>query len=160
MDQNNNNKEQIENNTSTEENQQNINVDQLLEQEKRFNKTEQWNKLNKTSKIQKLHAFSERYGLKHKLSARDVVQLKHYFSTVLDTRLNKTKDVVYDKSTQEVTDVPGLFQNPTTKSFTIRVDTSKRPSTLKSLTPKRITEKNKKKKSDADNKQTSSLHEK
>ena len=38
MDQN-NNKEKIQNNPSTKENQHDINVDQLLEQEKCFNKT-------------------------------------------------------------------------------------------------------------------------
>ena len=120
-----------------------INIDQWLEEEKTFNKTEPWSKLNKTSKIQKLHSFAEKYGNRNKLSAKEVKELKHYFSQILSTRLNKTKDVIYDKEQQEITDVPGLCRAPNTKSFTIRVDTTKRQSTLKSLTPKRNTERNK-----------------
>tara|TARA_B100001059_G_scaffold82760_1_gene80792 strand:- start:1111 stop:1596 length:486 start_codon:yes stop_codon:yes gene_type:complete len=119
-----------------------INIDQWLEEEKTFNKTEPWSKLNKTSKIQKLHSFAEKYGNRNKLSAKEVKELKHYFSEILSTRLNKTKDVIYDKDQQEITDIPGLCRAPNTKSFTIRVDTSKRQSTLKSLTPKRTTERN------------------
>jgi hypothetical protein len=122
-----------------------INIDQWLEEEKTFNKTEPWSKLNKTSKIQKLHSFAEKYGNRNKLSAKEVKELKHYFSQVLSTRLNKTKDVIYDKEQQEITDVPGLSRAPSAKLFTIRVDTSKRQSTLKSLTPKRNTERNRSK---------------
>ena len=55
-------------------------------------------------------------------------------------KLQKTKDVVYDKSTQEILDVPGLSFNPASKKFTLRTD-PKHVSTLKSLTPKRTTEK-------------------
>jgi len=120
-----------------------LTIDQILEQEKTFNKTESWNKLNKTSKIQMLHGFAERYGHKHKLSVKEIKQLKQFFSIALDKKqLQKTKEVIYDKESQEIIDVPGLFFNPSTNAFSIRIDT-KRPSTLKSLTPKRNTEKSK-----------------
>lgn len=116
-----------------------INIDQLLDQENSHNKTEAWNKLNKTLKIQKLHAFSERYGKDKKYTVQEIKQLKRFFSDALEKKkLQKTKEVTYDKHKQEVTDVPGLFYNNTNHSFTIRADT-KRISTLKSLTPKRVT---------------------
>jgi hypothetical protein len=119
-----------------------LNIDQMLEKEKTLNKSEPWSKLFKASKTQKLHSFAEKYGQKHNLSAKEVKELKTYLSKSLVTKLCKTKDVLYNKDTQEVTDVPGLQQHPSNRAFTIRADTSKRPSTLKSLTPKRITERN------------------
>ena len=119
-----------------------LNIDQILEKEKTLNKSEPWNKLFKSSKTQKLHSFAEKYGQKHNLSAKEVKELKTFLSKSLETKLSKTKDVLYNKDTQEVTDVPGLQQHQSNRAFTIRADTSKRPSTLKSLTPKRITERN------------------
>ena len=117
--------------------QEPVNVDHFLEQEKTFNKTQPWNKLHNTSKIQKLHAFAEKYGKKQELTSQQVRQLKTYFSGVVSTRLHRTKDVNYDKVNQEITDVPGLMIHPNNHDFTIRSDTGKRQSTLKSLAPNR-----------------------
>ena len=123
--------------------EESLTVDQILEQEKTFNKTEPWNKLNKTSKIQMLHVFSERYGHKNKLSVKEIKLLKQFFSSALDKKqLQKTKEVIYNKELQEVSDVPGLLFNSTNYTFYIKMD-NKRQSTLKSLTPKRNTEKTK-----------------
>jgi hypothetical protein len=118
-----------------------ISIDDILENENIRSKSESWNKLNKTLKIQKLHVFSEKYGKDHKYSAKEIKQLKHFFSDALEkNKLQKAKDVVYDKQTQNIIDIPNLYFHPSTKSFTLRADT-KRQSTLKSLTPKRSTEK-------------------
>ena len=115
-----------------------LTTDQILDNENCRNKTEAWNKLNKTLKIQKLHSFSEKYGTENKYTQTEVVALKRFFTEALEKKkLQKTKEVMYDKLTQEVKDVPGLFLNPANHSFTIRADT-KRISTLKSLTPKRL----------------------
>ena len=128
---------------SSEQNSPPVNIDELLEQENSHSKTQSWNKLNKTLKIQKLHHFSEKYGKEHKYSAKEIKQLKHFFSNALDqNKLQKAKDVNYDKTTHEIIEVPGLVFNPSTNAFTLRADV-KRVSTLKSLTPKRTTEKNK-----------------
>ena len=119
-------------------------IDALLDNEKLHNKSESWNKLNKTTKIQKLHQYAEKYGKEQGYSAKEVKLLKQFFSESLDRdKLQKTKDVIYDKNTHEVNSIPGLVYNPTVRHFTLRVMDAKRVSTLKSLTPKRITEKNK-----------------
>lgn len=119
-------------------------IDALLDNEKLHNKSESWNKLNKTTKIQKLHQYAEKYGKEQGYSAKEVKMLKLFFSESLDReKLQKTKDVIYDKNTHEVNSIPGLVYNPTVRHFTLRVMDAKRVSTLKSLTPKRITEKNK-----------------
>lgn len=119
-------------------------IDALLDNEKMHNKSESWNKLNKTTKIQKLHHFAEKYGKDQGYSAKEVKLLKQFFSDSLDRdKLQKTKDVIYDKNAHEISSVPGLFYNPTVRHFTLRVMDAKRVCTLKSLTPKRITEKKK-----------------
>jgi len=121
-----------------------VNVDKLLEMEKQHNKNEQWNKLDKTIKIQKLHHYAEKYGKEHNLPMKDIKSLKLFFIGCLETnKLQKTKEVLYDKHLKEITAIPSLSFNSTSRNFTLKNVDSKRISTLKSLTPKRVTEKNK-----------------
>jgi hypothetical protein len=118
-------------------------IDKMLEMEKQHNKNEQWNKLDKTVKIQKLHQYAEKYGKENSLPIKDVKSLKLFFVSCLDgNKLQKTKDVNYDKSSKEITSIPALHFNQVSRSYTLKIMDSKRVSTLKSLTPKRITEKN------------------
>ena len=114
-------------------------LDVLLEKEKYNNSTDSWNKLNKTTKIQKLHHFSETYGNANKLPQKDIKSLKMYFNDCLDkNKLQKTKDLVYDKENGVIVSIPGLLLNTTTRAFTIRsTDSLKRVSSLKSLAPKK-----------------------
>jgi len=119
-------------------------VDFLLEKETLQNKNESWNKLNKTLKLQKLNSYAEKYGAEQKYSAKDIKSLKLFFLDSLERgKLQKTKEVVYDKNTQSINEIPGLFLHPTNHNFTLRIMDTKRVSTLKSLAPKRISEKNK-----------------
>uniref|UniRef100_A0A6C0LCQ9 Uncharacterized protein n=1 Tax=viral metagenome TaxID=1070528 RepID=A0A6C0LCQ9_9ZZZZ len=127
---------------STSEDDSNA-IDQMLEMEKQHNKNEQWNKLDKTVKIQKLHQYAEKYGKDNSLPIKDIKSLKVFFVSCLDgNKLQKTKDVVYDKASKEINAIPALHFNQVSRSYTLRITDSKRVSTLKSLTPKRITEKN------------------
>ena len=126
--------------TGTEETQEI--VDHLLEKETQKNKTESWNKLNKTMKIQKLHHYAEKYAAEHKYSVKELTNLKTFFLESLERgKLQKTKEVVYDKDQQQIEEIPGLFYHPNNHNFTLRITDAKRVSTLKSLTPKRIIEK-------------------
>lgn len=121
-------------------------IDQMLENEKIQNKKESWNKINKTIKLQKLHEFAEKYGKEHSIPAKDIKSLKVFFSECLDkNKLQKTKDIVYDKEKGSITSIPALFFNSTNRSFTLKIMDAKRISTIKSLTPKRISEKEKNK---------------
>jgi len=113
-------------------------LDSLLEREKQNNKADSWNKLDKTVKTQALHSFAETYGKDNSLSAKDVKSLKMFFSDCLKTnKLNKTKDVKYDKDARTVVSVPALAYNTTSHNYTLKNTDAKRVSTLKSLTPKR-----------------------
>jgi len=119
-------------------------VDHILEKETQQNKIESWNKLNKTIKIQKLNIFAEKYGNEQKYIQKEINQLKQFFLDALERgKLQKTKEVIYDKNTQTINDIPGLYFHPTNHNFTLRIMDAKRISTLKSLAPKRISEKNK-----------------
>lgn len=131
-------------NSSGAANRDTNNIDSILENEKQKNKSDSWNKLDKTVKIQKLHAFAEKHGRDNGYPAKEVKNLKAFFVDCLNkAKLQKTKDVVYEKETGEITAIPALFFNSITHNFTLKIMDSKRVSTLKSLTPKRITEKNK-----------------
>jgi hypothetical protein len=111
-------------------------VDSILEKEKQHNKNDTWNKLDKTGKIQKLHAFAEKYGKTNNLPVKDIKSLKMFFIDCLEKlKLQKAKDVVYDKETREIISIPSLFFNIASKSFTLKIMDAKRVSTLKSLTP-------------------------
>jgi hypothetical protein len=116
-------------------------IEEMLEQEKQHNKTEAWNKLDKTQKIQKLHVYAERYGKDHSLPVKETKNLKAFFIDSLDKgKLQKTKDVNYNKDTREIVGIPALHFNSDTKAFTLKNLDTKRVSTLKSLTPKRVKE--------------------
>ena len=126
---------------SNETNAMNYNIiDSLLEKEKLHNKTETWNKLDKTVKIQKLHIFAEKYGKDNNLPVKDIKSLKSFFIDCLEkNKLQKTKDVTYDKEKREIISIPALFFNVANRNFTLKILDAKRVSTLKSLTPKRTT---------------------
>jgi hypothetical protein len=116
------------------------NIDSLLEQERQYNKTESWVKLDKNVKRQILHSYAEKYGKEHNLPVKEIKALKSFFSTCLEkNKLNRTKDVQYNKETQLITNIPNLFFNKNTKNYTIKSSDAKRVSTLKSLTPKKKT---------------------
>lgn len=129
------------NSTTTEDSYQTI--DQLLEREKIHNKSETWTKLDKTAKIQKLHQYAEKYGRDHAYPVKEIKALKAFFLACMDkNKLQKAKEVVYDKEAREITSIPALHFNAQTHSFTLKNMDTKRISTIKSLTPKRITERN------------------
>jgi len=116
------------------------NIDRFLENEKIKNKTESWNKLEKSTRIQLLHSFAEKYGRENGLSVKDIKSLKMFFLDCIEKgKLQKTKDVVYNKDTQEISSIPSLHFNVTSKNFTLKITDKKHVSTLKSLTPKRPT---------------------
>jgi hypothetical protein len=120
----------------------NVDIDKILENEKQTNKNDNWNKLDKTMKIQKLHSFAEKYGKDNSLPMKTIKTLKAFFIDCLEkNKLLKTKEVLYDKEKREITSIPTLTINNQTKNFTLR-QCDKRVSTLKSLTPKRVTSKN------------------
>jgi hypothetical protein len=115
--------------------QNEIDINALLEQETRNNKADSWNKLNKTLKLQKLHAFSENYCKTNNLTHKDVKLLKQFFISCLDeNKLQKTKDVQYNKEKGEIINIPLLNFIKNGRNFTLKCN-DKKSNTSKSLTP-------------------------
>ena len=121
-------------------------LDQFLESEKTTNSAEPWSKLDKTIKIKKLLVYAELYKVQKNLDENAYNTLVTYLKDCLDRKkLVKVKDVIYDKETGLIKDIPGLTHTKTTNgnNFTLKV-IDKRVSTLKSLAPKKVkTAKNK-----------------
>jgi hypothetical protein len=96
-------------------------IDSFLESEKATNNTEQWCKLNKSVRLEKLTQFASEYAIKNSFSQEDELALVNFFRDCLDKKkLNKVKDVVYNKVTGNISDVPLLIYNKGTKSFTLK----------------------------------------
>ncbi len=113
------------------------NLDKFLETEKNNNSNEPWCKLNKTIKTKKLIDFVEIYSKEKNLSADESKALLAFLKDCLDKKkLARVKDVVYDKDTGTVKEIPALTYVKTTKHFTLK-NIDKRVSTLKSLAPKK-----------------------
>lgn len=129
-----NSQKSAENHNTTEKNK----INELLEQEKQTNKTESWNKLDKMTKIQKLLLYADKYCSSKGLTQQDNDLLKQFFIQCIDqSRLIKSKEIVYDRETMEIKDIPSLFLHPVHRNFTLRLVDAKRVSTLKSLAPKK-----------------------
>jgi hypothetical protein len=113
------------------------NLDKFLENEKNNNAIEPWSKLDKTAKTKKLILFAEKYKTEHSLSEDEYNKMVIFFKDCLDKkRLQRVKDVVYDKDTGIVSDVPALHYNKPTNHFTLK-NIDKRVSTTRSLAPKK-----------------------
>lgn len=113
-------------------------LDAMLETETQENKTKPWNKLDKTQKVQLFHAFAEKYVRDHSLPIKEEKALKTFFSQQLELgNLLKTKEVVYNKDSREITHIPGLSFHATADNMNFELKTGdKTVSALKSLTPK------------------------
>lgn len=113
------------------------NLDKFLENEKITNSNEPWSKLDKTAKIRKLTTFAENYKISNDLSDLEFDSLIAFFRDCLDKKkLQRVKDVIYNKETGEIKDIPALFYNKPSNHFTLK-NIDKRVSTLKGLAPKK-----------------------
>ena len=118
-------------------------LDKFLENEMISNKAEPWSKLDKTVKIKKLAAFVETYKTEKELTEEETRLLTVFLKDCLDKkRIYRVKDVVYDKETGLIKDIPALTFVKATKHFTLR-NLDKRVTTQKSLGPKKGTARNK-----------------
>lgn len=120
------------------------NLEHFLAGEKKNSSNEVWTKLDKTTKLLKFDEFTNEYCREHNHGKDDKNELFIFLHTNLDRkRLLKVKEVIYDKDIGKIKSIPSLMYNSSTKKFTLK-RCDKRPSTLKSLAPK----KNKNKKTD------------
>jgi hypothetical protein len=110
-----------------------LNLDKYLDDEKINNKNEPWCKLNKTIKTKKLIEFIDFYKKEKELDEEEEIILTKFFKDSLERKkLQRVKDVVYDKITGIIKDIPALTYTKSNKHFSLK-NMDKRVSTLKSL---------------------------
>ena len=113
------------------------NLDKFLENNKLNNENEPWNKLDKTVKTKKLILFAENYKNANNLDFDEFEVLIKFLKDCLDRKkLQRVKDVTYDKSVGIIKEVPALSFNKLNKHFTLK-NLDKRVNTLKSLPVKK-----------------------
>ena len=113
------------------------NLDKFLENEKNNNANEPWCKLNKTIKMKKLQEYVTTYKEENELSDDEGESLFVFLKDCIDRKkLQRVKDVIYDKENGKIKEIPALHYIKTSKHFTLK-NLDKRVSTLKSLAPKK-----------------------
>ena len=126
------------------EKQDTIDIDKLLETDKKLNKSKPWSKIGKSTKSKKIKLFIKSFSIENGLKPGQVIKLTSYLMISLEKKkLQRTKDVIYNVSTGKITKIPGLIYNKVKNKFSLkRVD--KKRSTLKGLAPKSNKKKKKK----------------
>ena len=120
--------------TQTKSSQNLNNLDKFLEDEKNSNENEPWCKLNK---IKKLIEYVEVYKNENNLNEDESEILIKFFRDCLDRKkLQRIKDVIYDKENGIIKEIPALLYVKSNKHFTLK-NIEKRISTIKSLPPKK-----------------------
>jgi len=115
------------------------NLDKFLEDNKTTNQNETWGKLDKTTKIKKMKTFAERFTKENNYDDEENILLVTFLNDCLDRKkLQRVKDVDYDKLTGEIKEIPSLTFIKTSKHFTLK-NIEKRVNTLKSLPPTKKT---------------------
>jgi len=113
------------------------NLEKFLENEKNNNNNEPWCKLNKTIKTKKLQDYVEIYKQQNNLNDEESQNLFLFLKDCIDRKkLQRVKDVIYDKENGIIKEIPALCYVKSNKHFTLK-NIDKRVSTLKSLAPKK-----------------------
>jgi hypothetical protein len=113
------------------------NLEKFLENEKNNNNNEPWCKLNKTVKTKKLIDFVDLYKKDKNLDEEESKLLVTFLKDCIDRKkLQRVKDVSYDKTNGTIKEIPALTYVKSAKHFTLK-NVDKRVSTLKSLSVKK-----------------------
>ena len=111
------------------------NLEKFLETEKNNNKEEPWSKLDKTVKTKKLIAYAEMYKKEKEMNdEEEQLQIAFLKDCLTRKKIYRVKDVIYDKTTGLIKEIPALVYTKANKHFTLK-NLDKRVNTLKSLPP-------------------------
>ena len=114
-------------------------LDKFLEDHKLHNQYDNWNKMDNSSKLRKLLNYTEIYVEHNKLTPTENEILKTFFKDCIQNKqLMRIKDVVYDKQSKEVKDIPPLLYDKPTQTFSLKNIDKARIHTLKNLPPPKI----------------------
>ena len=96
-------------------------LNQLLSQETVSNVADAWAKLDKTTRIKKLKTYVRtKMSVRMGLTDQESDKCLRYMVRNMDRQLRRVKDVVYDKNSGEVMDIPAFEFNAKTRAFTMK----------------------------------------
>ena len=114
------------------------NIDKFLDNERSSNKIDNWIKLDKTEKLERLLKYAKKFCLENNFTLDIEDKLILFFKDCLDKKkLQKSKDVKYNRKDNEIEAIPGLGFNSNSNNFTIKNTNPKLISTVKMLTPRK-----------------------
>jgi hypothetical protein len=94
------------------------NLDTFLENEKNNNNNEPWCKLSKTTKTKKILEYVELYKKENNLDEEETKLMILFLRDCLERKkLQRVKDVIYDKSACIIKDIPALCYTKSNKHF-------------------------------------------
>uniref|UniRef100_A0A6C0DW69 Uncharacterized protein n=1 Tax=viral metagenome TaxID=1070528 RepID=A0A6C0DW69_9ZZZZ len=114
-------------------NTNNSTLSNFLNNETIANEKENWCKLDKTQKVKKLINYVQLLENKYNLVSEESNKCKSYLIKCLERKaLSKAKDVIYDKVSGAIVDIPHLLFDTISRNFMLKKD-DKHVSTVKSL---------------------------
>ena len=114
-----------------------FNIEEFLEKEKNLESKLPWNKLNKMKKYEKICIYINKFSEDKDISDRNKKELLSEIKTALNKKkLQRVKDVVYNKETGIIKNIPCIEYNSKENKLTLNLN-EKKQSTLKSLAPKK-----------------------
>ena len=121
------------------------NIEYFLENEKVANKDKPWSKLSKAYKLKKISEYVIDFSKEKEYTPEQSSQLKIYLTDCLNRKkLQRQKDVVYDKESNKIKLINGLTFNKTRNKFTLKQKDKNKTSTLKCLSTSKKNEKGRK----------------
>lgn len=121
---------------NTEKYNNNI-LDNYLEKELLLNKKEHWIKLDNPEKLSKIKIYCDKLVNKYDLNNNEIINMNEFFLNCINCKkINKIKDIEYDKSTGIIMNIPLVMFNNDTRLFYIK-KSDKHVSTLKSIPSKK-----------------------
>lgn len=120
--------------SNTSENLTDLN--DFFDKEKESNKQLPWNKLDKSLKLRKISNFVRKYSQEHNLEKSVSQELGYYLKDCLERRkLQRQKDIEYDKITGSIKDIHNLVYNKHNGTFLLK-SIEKKQGITKGLAPK------------------------
>jgi hypothetical protein len=122
-------------------------VEAILERERTIVRSVTWARLERSTCISKLREFATVFGLENEMTLDEKTSLAEYLIIAYERkRLERARDVSFDKDTQNITDIPCLTFNKSSRKFTLS-RSERRVSSSAALGPGRETRRKKQQKS-------------
>lgn len=116
----------------------NAELESMISNDVEIKKNESWNKLDKTQKSIHIQKYCLILKSTYNLSEIELDETIKYLNKCIERKfLNKAKDVIYNKDSNEITNIPNFVFLNDLRKFHLKKD-DKHVSTVKSLSDKKI----------------------